>query len=107
MRGSASRALCGPSLEVLEGRFTGEVAAHFDEYMKRDYALAAAAHLGLEPKSCAAIGDSRSDVPLFECVGLAVAYNATPAARAIARVSVHADDLRALLPHLAAWLADP
>jgi len=31
---------CGPSLEVLEGRHTGEVTAHSDEYTKRDYALA-------------------------------------------------------------------
>jgi phosphoserine phosphatase len=97
---------CGPSLEVFEGRYTGEVAAHFDEYIKRDYALAAAARLGLEPRSCAAIGDSRSDVPLFECVGLAVAYNATAAARAIAHVSVEGEDLRDALPHLTAWLAD-
>jgi phosphoserine phosphatase len=96
---------CGPSLEVLEGRHTGEVTAHSDEYTKRDYALAAAARLGLYSKSCATIGDSRSDVPLFECVGFAAAYNATAAARAIARVNVHGDELRAVLPHLTAWLA--
>jgi phosphoserine phosphatase len=89
---------CGPSHEVLEGRYTGGVGAHFDEEMKRDYAFAAAAHLGREPKSCVAIGDSRSDVPLFECVGLAVAYNATAAARADCSGERRADDLRALLP---------
>jgi phosphoserine phosphatase len=96
---------CGPSLEVVDGRFTGEVAGPFDEYTKRDHALETAARLGLDGTACAAIGDSRSDGPLFERVGLAVAYNATAQARALADVAVNDDDLRAVLPHLTAWLA--
>ncbi|HEY8720024.1 HAD family hydrolase [Pengzhenrongella sp.] len=96
---------CGPRLEIVDGRYSGQVAAHLDEFAKRDYALAEAARLGLDPASCAAIGDSRSDVPLFERVGLAVAFNANAAARAVAHSAVDGDDLRAVLPHLSTWLA--
>jgi phosphoserine phosphatase len=95
---------CGPSLEVIDGRYTGEVATHFDELGKRDFATAVAAELGVPLTRCAAIGDGRSDVPLFGTVGFAVALNATPAARAAAHVTVDGDDLRAVLPLLAQWL---
>jgi phosphoserine phosphatase len=54
---------------------------------------------------CAAVGDGRSDVPLFTEIGLAIALNATPAAaRATAHVSVDGTDLRTVLPLLSAWL---
>ena len=53
---------------------------------------------------CAAVGDSLSDLPLFAEVGLAVAFNATERARAIADVDVTGRDLRAVLPFLETWL---
>ncbi|HEY0000066.1 MAG TPA: HAD-IB family phosphatase, partial [Actinoplanes sp.] len=72
----------GPCLEVIDGCYSGEVAMHLDELGKRDFAVSVAAELGVEPGRCAAVGDGRSDVPLFAEVGLAIAFNATPAARA-------------------------
>lgn len=64
-----------------------------------------AAELGVDPKRCATVGDGRSDVPLFAEVGLAIAFKATPAARAAAHVSVDGTDLQAVLPLLLdAWL---
>ena len=100
---------CGPRLEVIDGRYSGQVAEHFDELGKRDFAVSVAAELGVELGRCAAVGDGRSDVPLFGEVGLAIAFNATQAARAAAHVSVDGTDLRAVLPLLDAWLdaADP
>jgi phosphoserine phosphatase len=95
---------CGPRLEVIDGRYSGEVAELFDELSKRDFAVSVAAELGVELGRCAAVGDGRSDVPLFAEVGLAIALNATPAARAAAHVSVDGTDLRAVLPILDAWL---
>ncbi|MFJ5291446.1 HAD family hydrolase [Streptomyces sp. NPDC088348] len=74
----------GPRLETTDSRFTGRVACHFDEYDKRDFALAQARELGLAPGSCGAVGDSRSDLPLFASVGLSVAFNASAGARAAA-----------------------
>lgn len=90
----------GPRLETADGRFTGRVARHFDEHDKRDFALAQARELGLTPRSCGAVGDSRSDLPLFSSVGLSVAFNASAGARALATAAVDGDDLRSVLPVL-------
>lgn len=90
----------GPELETSGGRFTGHVARHFDEYDKRDFALARARGLGLDLRSCGAVGDSRSDLPLFASVGLSVAFNASTQARTAATVTVDDADLRSVLPAL-------
>lgn len=95
----------GPRLEVDGDRFafTGAVAAHFDELDKRDYARSVAADLGVSLHNCAAIGDSRSDLPLFAEVGLAIAFNASPAARESAHTTAGGHDLRVVLPLLETW----
>jgi phosphoserine phosphatase len=94
------RAYSGPTLETVDGRYTGRVARHFDEYGKRDFALAQARSHGVAPGRCAAVGDSRSDLPLFASVGLSVAFNASPGARAAAVTAVDGGDLREVLPVL-------
>lgn len=96
---------CGPRLEMAGGRYTGRVMTHFDEWDKRDFARTVAADLGFDLARCAAVGDSRSDMPLFAEVGFSVAFNATPAVRAAARAVADGPDLRAVVPHLARWLA--
>jgi phosphoserine phosphatase len=68
---------CGARQALADGRYSGEVAEHLDEFGKRDFAPSVAAEFGLEPSRCAAIGDSRSDLPLFAEVGLAIAFNGT------------------------------
>lgn len=95
---------CGPYLSQADGRYTGEVASHFDEYDKRDYALTLATRRGARLERCAAIGDSRSDVPLFERVGFPVAFNASPALQALASACLAGGDLR-VVPVLEGWLA--
>lgn len=97
----------GARLETAGGRFTGRVAHHFDEYDKRDFALALARELGLDPLACGAVGDSRSDLPLFASVGVAVAFNASKQARTAATVAVDDDDLRGVLPHLSRLATAP
>lgn len=96
----------GPRPAETGGRYTGAVAAHLDEDGKREDALAVARALGVPVEDCAAVGDGRSDLPLFARVGLPIAFNATPAARELARVSLTGDDLRAVLPVLGHWLAE-
>ncbi|MER5770857.1 HAD family hydrolase [Streptomyces sp. NPDC001985] len=98
-------AFSGPRLERAGGRFTGRVARHLDEYGKRDFALALARELGLPPGVCGAVGDSRSDLPLFASVGLSVAFNASAAAREAATVTVDGGDLRDVLPALSGLVA--
>lgn len=97
-------ASCGPCLESAGDRFTGAVALHFDEFAKRDFALEIAGSAGLSMDRCAAIGDSRSDVPLFGEVGLAAAFNGDEHVKAVADVHVSGGDLRVVVPALEAWL---
>ena len=98
---------CGPTLAIVNGYYTGDVELHFDEYDKRDFAAATAAAAGVPLSACAAVGDSRSDLPLFAEVGLPVAFNATPAVEAVAAHAVRGSDLRAVLPYLRSWLDLP
>jgi phosphoserine phosphatase len=95
---------CGPELGVTGDRFTGEVEAHFDEFGKRDFAVAVAAALNVPLNRCVAVGDSRSDLPLFTSVGLSVAFNGDEAARTAADVSLAGRDLRMILPMLEPWV---
>jgi phosphoserine phosphatase len=97
-------ATCGPRLEYADGRYTGAVALHFSPFAKRDFAQEVARSAGLSMNRCAAIGDSRSDVPLFGEVGLAVAFNGDEHVSEIADVQVAGNDLRKVLPALEAWL---
>ena len=98
-------ASCGPCLEYADGHFTGAVAQHFSEFAKRDYAMEFARSAGLPMDRCAAIGDSRSDVPLFREVSLAVAFNGDEHVKDLADVHVRGNDLRDVLPALGAWLS--
>jgi phosphoserine phosphatase len=98
-------AASGPRLELAESRFTGEVAEHCDEFAKRDFAVALAAAAGLGMDRVAAVGDSRSDVPLFEAASLAVSFNGDAHLTELADAHVSGHDLRAVLPALESWLA--
>jgi phosphoserine phosphatase len=80
-----------------DGVPTGEVKRHFDEWDKREFVSTYCEANGLDLADCIAIGDSRSDVPLFETVGLSIALNATPQAREAATVSIDTDDLTDIL----------
>lgn len=94
---------CGPQLVSAGGAYSGAVAAHLDEFGKRDYALNIARRLGLDASSCAAVGDSRSDLPLFNEVGLSIAFNADGALAAGSDVVITGGDLRAVFPFLDRW----
>jgi phosphoserine phosphatase len=93
-------AFSGPELETAGGVFTGRVAGHFDEYDKREFAVSRARGWGFGLGSCGAVGDSRSDLPLFASVGVSVAFNASADARAAATAAVDDEDLRAVIPVL-------
>jgi len=95
---------CGPTLEVRDGVFTGVALGSCDEYGKRDFAKALAKQQGLSLDRCAAIGDSRSDLPLFGQVGLAIAFNADRDTRAHAHVQIDSIDLADAIPPLERWL---
>ncbi|GAB2594242.1 HAD family hydrolase [Microlunatus antarcticus] len=93
----------GPRVGSSQSVYDGTVAEHFDEFDKRDRALQLAAERQVPVTRCCAIGDSRSDIPLFRALPNSLALNAGPAARAAATSAVDTDDLVAILPWLERW----
>ncbi len=94
---------CGPDLERDEtGHFTGLVSRHFDELDKLSFVRTQAERLGILLEQCVAVGDGRSDIPVFEIVGTSIAVNGTSAANAAARFQVSTRDLRDILPFVPA-----
>ena len=90
----------GAALGEDNGRFTGQVERHIEESEKIAHVRAFAARHGFDLQQCVAVGDSRSDIPLFRNVGLAITLNATAPARAAADVRLDTDDLTDILPHI-------
>jgi phosphoserine phosphatase len=76
---------------------TGRVRRHFDEWDKLEFVRSYCAEAGVELEDCIAIGDSRSDVPLFEAVGFSIAINATEQAREVASVALDTGNLTDVL----------
>jgi phosphoserine phosphatase len=75
------------------GLLTGQVSKHFDEFDKLEFVKAHCAERQIPLSQVFAVGDSRSDIPLFGAVGFSVALNATDAAKAAASVAIETDDL--------------
>lgn len=103
-RGLAGRlgfeAVCGTRMGEAGGRLDGRVARHCTPWDKARFVVRRCAAEGVPLAQCAAVGDARSDLPLFRRVGRAIAVNGTPAARAAAGVAVDTTDVRAVLPYL-------
>ena len=91
---------CGTEMEVVDGRMTGTVSRHFDAADKAAFVEDVCARRGVPLSRAAAVGDSRSDLLMFERVGFSIALNADPAARAAATTALDTDDLRDVLPLL-------
>jgi phosphoserine phosphatase len=90
-------AVSGTRIAIEDGRVLGRVERYCDEDDKAAAVRAWCEERDLPLASLVAVGDSRSDLPLFALAGRAIALNATPAARAAADVALDADDLRAVL----------
>ena len=83
-----------------DGVLAGRVAQHFEPEDKVAFLRAYCESRDLSMNQVVAIGDGRSDLPMFDAVGFSVGLNASPAARAAASVSVDShsflDTLRAV-----------
>lgn len=93
-------AVCGTEIEVQGGVVTGRISRYFEEDDKCDFVVGWCAGQGIALTDVVAVGDSRSDLPVFGRVGRSVALNATAQARAAATVAIETDDLREVLPLL-------
>lgn len=80
----------GVDLEVDDatGRFTGRVSGHCEPEDKTSFVTEQCERLGVGLDQVVAIGDGRSDLPLFRSVGFSVAINASSEARAAASATV-------------------
>lgn len=95
----------GTKAEVREGVLSGYVTEYFDENDKADFVRRHCDSLGIPMTRCMAIGDSRSDLPLFRLAGSSIAVNSrSDELGQIAKHSVTADDLAELLPYIETWL---
>jgi phosphoserine phosphatase len=90
----------GTEMGERDGVLDGRVSGYFDLHDKARWVADWCAERGIDLSKVAAVGDSRSDVPLFGRVGFSIALNATDAARAAADVAVDTEDLREILPLL-------
>lgn len=93
-------AVSGTELHADGDALRGTIARHFDEHDKARFVEDWCGANGFTFEQVAAVGDSRSDIPLFERVDRAVALNATPDAKRAATHTLNSDDLRAVLPLL-------
>jgi phosphoserine phosphatase len=89
----------GPALAYdKDGRFTGNIASHFNEFGKPVFIQNTCDEMGINMANVFHIGDSRSDIELFKQAGFTVAINATADAKAAARVSIETNTLADVLP---------
>ena len=90
-------AASGTEMQVVDGVLSGMVSRYFDEHDKLRFVEDWCAQHGYSMSQVAAIGDSRSDVPLFHRAGMSIALNATPDAQAAATHVLDTEDLRDVL----------
>jgi phosphoserine phosphatase len=93
-------AVSGTEMHVSGGVLSGTVTRYFDEHDKVRFVEEWCARNGYSMSQVAAIGDSRSDVPLFGRVGMSIALNATPDARSAATHVLDTCNLRDVLTFL-------
>lgn len=93
-------AASGTELAVADGVVGGAVTRYFDEHDKLRFVEEWCAERDIPLADVAAVGDSRSDLPLFGRAGRSIALNATPDARRAATCAIDTDDLRDVLPLL-------
>jgi phosphoserine phosphatase len=79
------------------GVLSGRLQQVCDENDKRDFVLQYCEQRGIGLDQVFAIGDSRSDVPLFRVAGHSIAINASPIAKATASCSIDTLDLTDVL----------
>ena len=91
------QAVSGTEMQASNGVLSGVVSRYFDEHDKLRFVEDWCAQSGYSMSQVAAIGDSRSDVPLFQRVGMSIALNATPDAQAVATHVLDTENLRDVL----------
>jgi phosphoserine phosphatase len=90
-------AVSGTEMQAANGILSGTISRSFDEHDKARFVEQWCSRRAISMDQVAAVGDSRSDIPLFRRAGLSIALNATPDAKEIATHVLETDDLRDVL----------
>lgn len=90
-------AVSGTEMQATNGVLSGTVSRYFDEHDKVRFVENWCAQNGFSMNEVAAVGDSRSDVPLFYRAGTSIALNATPDAREAATHTLDTENLSDVL----------
>jgi phosphoserine phosphatase len=91
-------ACCGTGMKMHNGRLTGEVTNYCSEQDKLKFFLDSCRNFNIDLEDTVAIGDSRSDHPIFRKAGYSIALNADNVTKKIATCSLDTDDLLDVLP---------
>jgi phosphoserine phosphatase len=90
--------------ESAPGTLNGTVVTDFDEFAKRGFVEDYCAKHSIPMDQVFAVGDARSDIPLFGAVGHSIAINATEAAKQAASCAIDTEDLRDVLKLLPGFI---
>lgn len=83
--------------EVLDGIFTGKILKHLGDSGKLKCLISYCNNIEVELKNVISIGDSKSDVSIFEAVGKSIALNYSNFLVGKANEYVKSEDLRDVL----------
>jgi phosphoserine phosphatase len=99
-------ATCGTEMAEEGGELLGVVSRYCEPEDKQDFVKEYCGARQIPMSAVVAVGDARSDIPLFEAAGFSVALNATPAARAAGTIAVESDSLLDALSLVPGLLSD-
>lgn len=89
----------GPTLFAdQDGAFTGKVLSDFHETDKPSFVDDYCCIKNVRMSEVFHVGDSRSDIPLFNAVGFSISFNGDDLAKSAASVSIESDSLLDILP---------
>ena len=89
---------CGTGMRIREGLLTGEIHNYCTSQEKLRYFLDTCKSYNISTVDTIAIGDSKSDHPVFKEAGYSIALNADEDTRKLATYSINTDDLWDILP---------
>lgn len=96
----------GSEYEVINDKFTGKITSHLGEEGKLSCLKALCMNNGISLDDCVAIGDSESDIAIFENCGRSIAINYSDALKGGASEYIITDNLADVVTVLEAWLSE-
>jgi phosphoserine phosphatase len=98
-------AIYGSEYEVIDQRFTGKIIHHLGDTGKLTCLEDFCSQNGINLEHCVAVGDSESDIPLFEKCARSIAINYSSAVAAKASKHIITEDLSEMIGIIEPWPA--